>query len=614
MQSANDPDALAQLALRHFEQGRMAAAEQNCLQALTVNRRHGLSLSVLGMILHAQGRHEDAARVFNALTVYEPNDPEHWQNLCVALRTLKRHEDALAVGTRALELGSPSASLLYDVALVHVDRCEYASALELLAQALDRAPRRATIRCAFAQCCCDLVRQEDALEALRDWRSFEGLTSDLLAQIAFLLFMMGEVRSGEQALTEACRGPQNARSSLILARVLERTNRLSEADRMMRSLRESASGDTRADPDFALAEGVLAQRRGDHERACLLLRAGLERQNDPPRRHQLLFPLAKSLDALGRCDEAFQTLEQAHRSQREYLLAITGRGHSDSPATFSATQMPCEPQDVRTWLDPGPSPEESPVFIVAFPRSGTTLLEQILDAHPLLQSMDEQPFLRMALDDVAARGVTYPTELGRLTAADLDEIRTRYWNRARARVDLRPGQRMVDKNPLNMLRLPLIRRLFPQAHIVLAIRHPCDTLLSCYMQQFRAPDLALICTDLTSLAGHYARVFDFWYAQWPLLRPESLELRYESLVADVEAETRRLADFLGLPWDDAMLAPGAHARAKPYISTPSYSQVIQPVNQGSIGRWKRYEDRFAAVLPVLAPFLERWRYEDPPAQ
>jgi hypothetical protein len=252
--------------------------------------------------------------------------------------------------------------------------------------------------------------------------------------------------------------------------------------------------------------------------------------------------------------------------------------------------------------------EDSPIFIVGFPRSGTTLLEQVLDAHPLLQSMDEQPFLLKAVTEVTDCGIRYPAELGKLGAQALDDIRTRYWDRARKRGRLLAGRRLVDKNPLNLVLLPLIRRLFPNARIIVTIRHPCDTLLSCFLQHFRSPGLAVVCRDLTTLATAYSRAFGFWYSQWPLLRPFSYELRYEQLATDLPTEVRKLSAFLGLPWHDAMLAPGEHARAKGFINTPSYAQVTLPVSNRSVGRWKHYEQRFTEVSAILKPWIERWGY------
>ena len=230
------------------------------------------------------------------------------------------------------------------------------------------------------------------------------------------------------------------------------------------------------------------------------------------------------------------------------------------------------------------------------------------DMTAMLQSMDEQPFLLRAHDDVVTGGIDYPRKLGALTNGDLEEIRARYWNRVREKITLAPGQRLVDKNPLNMLVLPLMRRLFPNARVILAIRHPCDVLVSCFLQNFRAPELALLCRDLPTLAIAYAQSFGYWYSQWPLLRPHSYELYYERLTSEFETEVRKLAEFLQLPWNDAMLDPGKSARAKGFVSTPSYAQVLEPINSRSVGRWQHYAPQFSGVLPTLTPWLERWGY------
>jgi hypothetical protein len=320
--------------------------------------------------------------------------------------------------------------------------------------------------------------------------------------------------------------------------------------------------------------------------------------------------LAKSLDALGRYDEAFEVLVEAHRSQVEYVKLTAPAAAARGALTMTITQYGCDREDVQKWDEAdAPPASESPIFIVAFPRSGTTLLEQTLDAHPQLKSLDEQPLVQRALDDIVAAGIRYPEQLAQLDRTRLNSIRTNYWERARAKVRLDAGQRLVDKNPLNLLRLPVIRRLFPNARIILAIRHPCDVVLSCFMQHFRAPEFALMCSDLATLAAGYRRSFDFWYEQAGLLQPRVHEVRYESFVAKFPEHVRELADFIEVPWNEAMLEPGKHAAAKGFISTPSYSQVVQPVSAKSVGRWKRYEKHLAPVLAQFQPYLERWAYE-----
>ena len=119
-----------------------------------------------------------------------------------------------------------------------------------------------------------------------------------------------------------------------------------------------------------------------------------------------------------------------------------------------------------------------------------------------------------------------------------------------------------------------------------------------------------MCSDLRTLAGAYQRAFDFWYREAALLAPMSLELRYEDLVTDVEGQARRLVQHIGVEWHDVMLSPAENARRRGFISTPSYSQVVQPINQRGVGRWLNYRRYFDDVLPFVASYLRRWAYDE----
>ena len=480
----------------------------------------------------------------------------------------------------------------------------------MLEDSTQLAPHDAEIRFQYAYALHECLRTELAVEALQGWQSLQGLNPELIARIGNLLMNLGASEQAEEALRAALAGGAgDPGASITLVRMLERTNRVTEA----RSVLEKAANAT--DPagfegGLTLARATLAQRDGEHELAVALLRQVLAEVRQFDRRQYQLFALAKSLDALKRYDEAFEALKEAHASQLAHLQMahplLTVRG---APSLI-ITEYSSDPADVATWNHAGaPSVEESPVFIVAFPRSGTTLLELTLDAHPHLQSMDEQPFLQNALEDLTACGVRYPMQLGLLNGQQLDSVRARYWERVRTKVKLSAGQRLVDKNPLNLLRLPVIRRVFPNSRVIVAVRHPCDVMVSCYMQHFRAPEFSLLCSDLDTMARGYRRSFDFWYQQAQILEPAAREVRYESFVASFESEIRGIVDFLQLPWHDALLTPAQRAREKGFISTPSYSQVVQPITSKSVGRWRAYEQHLRPVLPHVQPYLNRWGYE-----
>lgn len=567
-------------------------------------------LGLLGANLHAQERYPEAVAVFTELTRRQPREGVHWMNLGTARRGAGKYEEALQAYMRAAELGLTDADFYFNVGLTHIDRRDYESARVVLKKALDLAPGDALIRSEYIKACYEAMQTEEALEAIRGWNDFSQLAPDQLADVGQRLMNLGDTERAERVIAKLAVSELDVHATLTLAQIMERTNRLSEArqlmDRLANHPRAASLGN-----ELTMTQARIAQRVGEHEQTVELLRralAGITQFHD---KHFALFPLAQSLNALKRYDEAFEALTEAHASQVEHLKLTAPMAVARGMPTWQITKWSCDPADIAQWnTADAPSVEESPVFVVAFPRSGTTLLEQTLDAHPQLKSMDEQPIVQAALDDMVALGVRYPEELGKLTAEQLTTIRARYFERSASKVKVEPGQRIVDKNPLNMLRLPVIKRLFPNAPIILAVRHPCDVVLSCFMQHFRAPHFVMLCSDLQTLADGYRRSFDFWYQQSAMLSPNVLEVRYESFVADFERSVREIAAFLRLPWHDGMLAPAEHARAKGYISTPSYSQVVQPVNQKAVGRWRAYERHLAPVIPLLQPYLQRWDYSD----
>jgi tetratricopeptide (TPR) repeat protein len=604
--NATQVDSLVRQAVEDLEDDKIASAEDKSLRALELDREHEGAWTVLGMVLDAQGRHDEAIRVFNSLTLKHPDKAQHWENLGSVYRSAKRYDASLEAFQRALALGTPSPVMLYNLALVHTEILDLPSAHEVLSRAHQGAPRDAWICTALAKTCFDLGDFEGAVKALDGWQQYEGLTAACLAEVAYLLTLMGQTIKAQPAIDRLASLSPLGRAALTQANVLERLNRLAESRSALQRARFGSSRPG-SDPDLLLAEAILAQRESNHTQARDFLNEALRDHANFPLRHNLLFPLAVSLDALGDYADAFAVMREAHESQAAYLEAAIGKTAAVESPTVQLTARGVASGEVDGWLDESaPSSSASPVFVVGFPRSGTTLLELALDGHPALRSMDEQPFLARVIDHVRSMGLEYPRDLGKLTAAQLALLRAQYWRRVEGQVRLEPGQRLIDKNPLNMLRLPLIRRLFPKAHTVLIVRHPCDVLMSCYIQHFRAPDLALICKDLTTLATSYRRFFDYWYEQLPRLGASTFEVRYETLIADFESQLRALMSYLRVPWDPALLSPASQAHARGFVSTPSYTQVIQPVTSRAIGRWKHYASQLGEVMSVLEPYIARF--------
>jgi hypothetical protein len=237
---------------------------------------------------------------------------------------------------------------------------------------------------------------------------------------------------------------------------------------------------------------------------------------------------------------------------------------------------------------------EEPVFIVGLPRSGTTLTEQILSAHPLLHGAGELPDLaRLAGRAVADSDHPLWAAAARLDEAGCREYAHLYLEALRRGTTGHPS-RISDKSPLNFFQLAFAAVLFPRAKVIHCRRDARDTALSIWMENFR-PDqrYATDFDDLAFFAGEYGRLMEHWRSALPLA---TLDMRYEDTVTDLEGQARRMMDFLGVPWDASCLE---YHRAERAIQTPSRWQVRKPIYRGSVGRWRNYRDHLPGLISAF---------------
>jgi hypothetical protein len=223
---------------------------------------------------------------------------------------------------------------------------------------------------------------------------------------------------------------------------------------------------------------------------------------------------------------------------------------------------------------------------------------------PSLHVLEEMPVLRQVEGAVGEK-----EKLASLGSAEANRLRAFYFESLQKIAPTAPGRIVVDKFPLHMARMPLIHRIFPDARVVLVERHPCDSLLSCFMSNFTLNHAMRSFTDLKEAARTYDAVFTAWARAEALLPLRVHRIRYENMVEDLATEMRSLLDFLDLPWDPAVLDNRASAAKREHIRTASYSQVTEPIYRRSSGRWRRYREQMAPVLPILAPWAELMGYE-----
>lgn len=265
------------------------------------------------------------------------------------------------------------------------------------------------------------------------------------------------------------------------------------------------------------------------------------------------------------------------------------------------------------WAGTDFSDKRVPTFLLGFFRSGTTLAQEVLAAHPGIFVADEADFvsaMQRELHRIDSSKLGTAEKLRKLDRTGIQRLRDFYWNRVDGRYGDEIGERLlVDKFTLNTVDLGLINVVFPDARIVFAMRDPRDVCLSCFMQLMVPTPATVHLLSWPGTIGLYVQVMDWWLHVKPLLTLDCFELRYEEAVTRFEETYRGMFDFLDLAWD-----PGVadfHKRsAERFIASPSRTQVAQPLYTSSVARWRKYEKEFGVFAGPLRPFIRAYGYEE----
>lgn len=573
-----DAEAWTKLSLVEKRLGKYQKAEYSARRALLVNPKLGYAHFALGQALHSLAQRHAAIDCYRSAIHYLPSFPDSYFLLGLALREQGEMSGALASLEQALRIRPSFAQALAEVRATHIDLGSLETGLHYLRRAATLNPLDAV---ALGNIAHALRLQGESLKAVEEFRSALGLDPenvDLIAGLATTLEFLGRA---EEAATLVAQGiqiePDHAVCHLVFARLDRREKRLQQAvDRLQSLLTPHMPTSLRA--DVLLEIGQMYDQMGDAERAYPMIVEG-KRQ--------------KSL--------ATRTSE----SDKETLAYIARLRQVRQFATPALAKVLHARKNVKAMAPVGALP---PVFLIGFPRSGTTLMEQVLDSHPQIQAMEEKPTVSLVANHALALLEKHQCALSDLNDAQLAELRQMYFAEVSKYIHLQPGNQLIDKMPLNTILLPIIATVFPDAKFISAVRHPCDVSLSCLMQNFASNAGMSNFFTLNDTVQFYAEVMNTWSHCESTLPLDFHVVRYEDLISDLPAVSMKLLDFLGQPWDAAVLMHTEHAQQRGAINTPSYHQVIQPVYLKSRYRWKRYERDLIEVLPVLQPFIDKFGY------
>lgn len=560
----------------------------------------------LANALYDAGRYEEAAARYGDLLRQRPDDAESHNGLGKALLKLGERSTAIAAFSTALEItpDDPEFQMYMGAALAQEDQLGEAALHLERAVALD--PEMVKAMQILAIVMLRMGRTDKAVSLAR-----KALTLD--ADNAETHRVLGIANLEDRNFDDALKSLETARKLQpndpetleALAGLLEKSSKLDRASQV-------ATDGLKAHPDhfgLKLIAGRIAFRSKEHEKALDIFLSMADDDQPLELRRKRYFELGRVYDRLGEADKAFDCFVRGNEAEAQSWRAQKlGTGQMmDYVARHLET---FEEGWVSQWSPPFTSQgtEKSPVFMIGFPRSGTTLLDQILDSHSGIQVLEEPPTIDAVRSMLTDGDSEYPQGIATLSQQKIADLRQVYFDAARKFADIDERAVLVDKLPLNTVDVGLIYRLFPDAKFILSLRHPLDVCLSCFMQPF---DLNAGMTSFLTLedtAKLYAAVMRLWERYESLFPLKVHRIRYEDLVADLKHSAAAVLEFLDVPWDDAVLAYSDHAQERA-LSTPSYYQVTESIYTRARYRWVRYEEHLRPVFGTLRPFIEDFGYD-----
>ncbi|MDH4018021.1 MAG: sulfotransferase [Xanthomonadales bacterium] len=565
----NDERILA--AKQQHREGKIVEAESVYLDVLKNDPENAEARHLVGVVCLQRGQLTEAEQhLRQAIELDDKQAPFH-SNLGNVLGAQNRTEEAYQCFKQALNLDPQNLTALSNVstALLSMDRASEAKPYCL--RILEIVPEDTNARLNLAAA---LIEERDTHEAIKVLR--EAL----------------EIK------------PHDIGSLIQLASALELVNQLDEAFETIEQVEKIKPGIARV----SMLTGLIARRQDQFDVAEKHLKEAIERGLSEKEEVEAFNQLGLTLDALGNAKDAFAAFEQSNKVMTRYVgeRKADGSGYLREIAEIKNFFTKETSEALGEKLETDDS--FRPVFFVGFPRSGTTLLEQVLKAHPELVTTDERSPLSAVIQEIRNLPGGYPHGLNNIDPDDLIRLRQTFRAFCWDNLDDLEGKQLVDKLPLNIVHLGLAKLLFPKAKILVALRDPRDACLSCFMQKFEINHAMANFLDLQATGQTYEAVMGLWLQYRAGFEGSWLEYRYENLVENFDDTVSGILDFIGVGWHEDINDYRQAARQR-VITTPSYRDVTAPVNDRALARWRRYEQDLTPILPTLEPFVESFAYE-----
>ena len=401
--------------------------------------------------------------------------------------------------------------------------------------------------------------------------------------------------------------PKHIQSYNHLMDIYEKTNNLEKLNEIILKAKSSLKNN----PIIKLYEGNFLYKKEKFIEAIKNLETISFDKNEIKQEQLRVFTLGKSYDKIKKFDKAFDNFVKANQISFQlkgeninkdfYLEKIKSRQNF-----FDSFH-----KKSKGWLTTKlPDLKKNPIFMIGFPRSGTTLLDSILSSHPSIEVIEEKSIVPKLIGSLTEIIKNDLNNFKNINDEQIKKLRNQYYEDLFSHVKNKDNSKIyIDKLPLNIIYVGEILKIFPKAKFIFSTRHPCDCVLSCFMQTFAMNNAMANFLDLEDSAKLYNLVMKLWFQYNKNFQINYHEVRYENLVQNLETTSRQLLKFLELPWNDNILHFSETAKEKKQIKTPSYDQVIRPIYSDAAGRWIKYKKQISTSFEILEPWIKKFGYK-----
>ena len=572
--------------------------------ALEIDPRNPQVYNNLGLTYKKIGDYKKATESFKTSLSIKPNFPEACNNLALSLKEEMKVDDAINYLNKAIEFKPNYSEAFYNLGNTLTVKGDFRKAINAFKKAIELKP--------------------DYFDALNNLGATYNLYKDysnalksiskalkIRPNIADAYNNLGTAELNLENESEAIKSynkaikidPKFALAYSNLCGLYERSNKLKK---LKETLNKAENRGLSGNEEIKFRRGQLNSRNKDYKNSTLYLEEVDDTKISNKMKIDKYELLGKDYDKIKYYKKAFNCFKKSNS-----LVSSSVESQLYNPKNYQneVSQLIISYSKIKKleWENKIENKIISPVFLVGFPRSGTTLLDNILSSHPNISTLEEKPMIAMvkkSLNKLASY-----ENLKKLNLHDLQNLQKIYLDELTKYLpnETLIGKVFIDKLPLSIIDISLILRIFPKAKFILAIRHPLDCILSCFMQTFNLNDAMANFLNLKNTAELYNKSMKLFDIYESIFKLDLHLIKYENLIFSLKDETTKLLNFLDLNWEKEVDNYRSNTLNKK-INTPSYNQVTEKIYTRASGRWKNYKNEMHDIMPIMQFWIEKWGY------